>query len=79
MDLGYYFTRWGFVLNDYSRTFNESDVSSSYKKLMNEATIEGLIDKNIPQKKFWYVDYKQYNYMNKGLGCYEDLMNIILK
>lgn len=73
MDLGYYFTRWGFALNGYFRTFNESDISSSYKKLMNEATIEGLIDKNIPQKKFWYVDYKQYNYMNDiGLGCYED-------
>ena len=40
---------------------------------MYKATIEGLIDINIPKKKYWYVDYKQYNYMNDiALGCYED-------
>ena len=40
---------------------------------MYKAIIEGLIDINIPKKKYWYVDYKQYNYMNDiGLGCYEN-------
>ena len=73
MDLGYYFTRWGFYLSNYQQTFNESEVSAKYEQLMYNAETEGLIDINIPQKKYWYVDYKQYNYMNDiGLGCYED-------
>ena len=40
---------------------------------MYNAINDGLIDINIPQKKYWYLDYKQYNYMNDiALGCYED-------
>ena len=27
MDLGYYFTRWGFYLSNYNKPFNESKVS----------------------------------------------------
>ena len=73
MDLGYYFTRWGFYINNYKQRFNESEVSSKYETLMYNAEMEGLIDINIPQKKYWYLDYKQYNYMTDiGLGCYED-------
>ena len=73
MDLGYYFTRWGFYINNYYQRFNESEVSSKYETLMYNAEMEGLIDINIPQKKYWYLDYKQYNYMTDiGLGCYED-------
>ena len=40
---------------------------------MYKAVTDGLIDINIPQKKYWYFDYKQYNYMNDpGKGCYEN-------
>ena len=74
MDLGYYFSRWGLYLNNnYRQIFNESSLSSKYEELMYNATIEGKINIKIPQKKFWYFDYKQYNYMNNiGTGCYED-------
>ena len=73
IDLGYYFSRWGFNLGDYKQIFNESDVSEKYKELMKIAVNDGLIDLNVPKKKYWYIDYKQYNYMNDiALGCYED-------
>ena len=74
MDLGYYFSRWGLYLNtNYRQRFNESAVSKKYEELMYKAVTDGLIDINIPQKKYWYFDYKQYNYMNDpGKGCYEN-------
>ena len=73
MDLGYYFTRWGLYISNYQQVFNEDTTSENYQELMYNAINDGLIDKNIPQKKYWYVDYKQYNYMNDiALGCYED-------
>ena len=40
---------------------------------MYNAVNDGLIDLNFPQKKYWYLDYKQYNYVNDiGIGCYEN-------
>ena len=73
MDLGYYFTRWGFYISNYRVPFNESEVSPKYEELMYNAVNDGIIDLNIPQKKYWYVDYRQYNYMNDiGIGCYQN-------
>ena len=73
MDLGYYFTRWGFYISNYKQVFNESSVTKKYEELMYKAVEEGIIDITIPKKKYWYIDYKQYNYMNDiGLGCYNN-------
>jgi hypothetical protein len=73
IDLGYYFARWGFCLGPYYNIFNESSTSQRYQELMTNATKAGLIDTSIPKKKYWYFDYKQYNYVNSNieLGCYQ--------
>ena len=72
MDLGYYFTRWGLTFSNGNSIFNESKTSSEYKELMQKAINDNLIDPKT-KKKFWYIDYKEYNYMNDiGLGCYKD-------
>ena len=73
MDLGYYFSRWGLSFTSGSNIFDESKTSSEYKDLMEKAINENKIDTKAPKKKFWYIDYKEYNYMNDiGLGCYSD-------
>ena len=72
LDLGYYFTRWGLSFSDGSSIFNELKTSSEYKDLMQKAINSKLIDTNI-KKKYWYLDYKEYNFINDvGLGCYKD-------
>ena len=72
IDLGYYFTRWGLYLEGIRDTiFNEEKASKDYQNLMNQDILEGRIEKN--PKKFWYLDNKQYNFMDDiGMGCYED-------
>ena len=50
IDLGYYFSRWGFNLGDYKQIFKESDVSEKYKELMKIDVNDGLIDLNVPKK-----------------------------
>ena len=72
MDLGYYFTRWGLSFSNGNNIFDETKTSSEYKELMKKAINDKLIDTTI-KKKFWYFDYKEYNYMNDiALGCYKD-------
>ena len=72
LDLGYYFTRWGLSFSDGDSIFNELKTSSEYKALMQTAINSKLIDTKT-KKKYWYFDYKQYNYTNDvGLGCYKD-------
>ena len=72
LDLGYYFTRWGLSFSDGDSIFNELKTSSEYKTLMQTAINSKLID-TTTKKKYWYFDYKQYNYTNDvGLGCYKD-------
>ena len=71
-DLGYYFTRWGLSFTKGNNIFNEDKTSSTYKDLMQEAINNKLIDINT-KKKYWYIDYKEYNYINDiNLGCYKD-------
>ena len=72
IDLGYYFTRWGLYLEGVRDTiFNEEKASNYYKNLMAQEIMEGRIEKIV--KKFWYLDNKEYNFMNdSGMGCYED-------
>ena len=71
-DLGYYFTRWGLSFSNGNSIFDESKTSSEYKELMQKAINANLIDTKT-KKKYWYLDYKEYNYMNDvGLGCYQD-------
>jgi hypothetical protein len=72
IDLGYYFTRWGLYLEGVRDTiFNEEKASNYYKNLMAQEIMEGRIEKIV--KKFWYLDNKEYNFMNDiGMGCYED-------
>ena len=71
-DLGYYFTRWGLSFSNGNSIFDESKTSSEYKELMQKAINANLIDAKT-KKKYWYLDYKEYNYMNDvGLGCYKD-------
>ena len=72
IDLGYYFTRWGFFLEGLRDTiFNEEKASKNYKNLIEQDLLEGRLEKN--NKKFWYLDNKEYNFINDiGMGCYED-------
>ena len=72
IDLGYYFTRWGFYLEGVRDTiFNEEKASKNYKNLIEQDLLEGRLEKN--NKKFWYLDNKEYNFLNDiGMGCYED-------
>ena len=67
-DTGYYFERFGFTLS--KDLFNNTATSNTYKTKMKELIQQGKIDTSI-QKKFWYIDYKEYDYMtNYGLGCH---------
>ena len=72
IDLGYYFTRWGFYLEGLrDNIFNEEKASKNYKNLMEQELLEGRLEKD--QKKFWYLDNEEYNYMDDiGMKCYED-------
>ena len=71
-DLGYYFTRWGLSFSNGESIFDESKTSSEYKSLMQKAINDNKIDTKT-KKKYWYVDLKEYNYINNiGLGCYQD-------
>ena len=69
VDTGYYFERFGFTLS--KDLFNNTATSNKYKEKMKELIQKGKINTSI-QKKFWYIDYKEYDYMTKyGLGCHE--------
>ena len=71
IDLGYYFYRWGFFLNN-EGIFVPEDASTAYKTKMEEYINTGTIKNNI-QYKFWYLDYKEYLYnIEQGEGCYKD-------
>ena len=71
-DLGYYFTRWGLSFSNGQSIFDESKTNSEYKSLMQKAINDKIVDTKT-KKKYWYIDYKEYNYMNDiGLGCYQD-------
>ena len=71
IDLGYYFNRWGFYLNN-EGIFDPENASDTYKSAMEEYITNGLID-NTLKPKFWYLDYKEYLYnVEGGEGCYED-------
>ena len=43
LDLRYYFSRWGLTLSSGKNIFDEKNVSSKYKELMNSAISKGLI------------------------------------
>ena len=71
IDLGYYFNRWGFFLNN-EGIFVPENASDTYKEAMEEYITNGLIDNTI-KPKFWYIDYKEYLYIYEGgEGCYAD-------
>ena len=72
IDLGYYFTRWGFYLEGLRDTiFNQEKASKAYQNLMEQELLEGRLEKS--EKKFWYLDNKEYNYMDDiAIGCYDD-------
>jgi len=71
IDLGYYFNRWGFFLNN-EGIFNPDNTTTEYQEKMDEYINNGKIDKNT-QYKFWYIDYKEYLYIVEGgEGCYKD-------
>mgnify|MGYP006873197145 CR=1 FL=1 len=42
VDLIYYFTRWGLCLNS-NNIFDEANIASEYKNLMNQAIANGKI------------------------------------
>ena len=80
LDLGYYFERYAFLYEN-EKPFNNSDTSEKYKEKMEELINSGNIDNTI-QKKFWYIDIDEYNYIsNNGTGCYKnnDKYNIEIK
>ena len=80
LDLGYYFERYAFFYQN-EKPFNNSDTSEKYKEKMKELINSGKIDNKI-QKKFWYIDIDEYNYIsNNGTGCYNnnDNYNIEIK
>ena len=71
IDLGYYFNRWGFFLNN-EGIFVPENASSTYQTIMEEYITNGIIDDTI-KPKYWYLDYKEYLYiLEGGEGCYED-------
>ena len=71
VDLGYYFNRWGFFLNN-EGIFVPENASESYLNKMKEYVQSGKIKENIILK-LWYLDYKEYMYnVNGGEGCYEN-------
>ena len=73
IDLGYYFTRWGLTLTNGTEIFNENKTSVKYKNLMKNAISNGLIVRNSPKKKFWYLDDKEYNYITVNYRyCYKN-------
>ena len=74
MDLGYYFTRVGLTLNSGRIVFNENNVSTTYKNLMEKAKTDGLIDKNARKIKYWYLEDSRYDYLmnNRIFECYKD-------
>lgn len=61
MDLGYYFTRVGLTFNYGETVFNENNVSTTYKNLMEKAKADGLIDKNARKIKYWYLEDSRYD------------------
>ena len=71
IDLGYYFYRWGFFLNN-EGIFVPENASDIYLEKMNEYINNGKITAN-KILKLWYLDYKEYMYIvNGGEGCYEN-------
>ena len=71
LDLGYYFERYSF-LYEKEKPFNNSDTSKIYKEKIEELIKSGKIDNTI-QKKFWYIDIDEYNYISDiGTGCYKN-------
>ena len=80
VDLGYYFNRWGFYLNN-DGIFIPENAGEIYKSKMKEYINNGKIKENIILK-LWYLDYKEYMYnIQGGEGCYEnkDIYNIEIK
>ena len=80
VDLGYYFNRWGFYLNN-DGIFIPENAGEIYKSKMKEYINNGKIKENIILK-LWYLDYKEYIYNIQGdEGCYEnkDIYNIEIK
>ena len=73
VDLGYYFSRWGLTFNKGGSIFSETKASADYKRIMQSAKTKGLINSKAPQKKYWYLDLKEYPFITqKGIGCFED-------
>ena len=74
MDLGYYFTRVGLTFNYGETVFNDNNVSTTYKNLMEKAKADGLIDKNARKIKYWYLEDSRYDYIinNRIFECYRD-------
>ena len=70
-DLGYYFNRWGFFLNN-EGIFVPENASEIYLGKMKEFTDKGIIKKN-KILKIWYLDSREYMYnIEGGNGCYEN-------
>ena len=61
-DTGYYFERFGFGMK-FEQLFNNTNPSEIYKNKLNEFISQGLIKTSI-EKKFWYIDAKEYNYIS---------------
>ena len=76
-DMGYYFTRVGLTFNNGEIVFNENNVSTTYKNLMEKAKSNGLIDKNARTIKYWYLNDNRYDYVinNRIFECYRDINN----
>ena len=71
VDLGYYFYRWGFYMNN-EGIFVPENAGSAYQEAMENYIKEGKID-NSTKLKYWYIDYKEYLYIVEGgEGCYSN-------
>ena len=70
-DLGYFFNRWGFYLNN-EGIFVPEKASEAYLEKMKEYINSGKIKEN-KILKLWYLDYKEYMFIVEGgEGCYEN-------
>jgi hypothetical protein len=74
IDLGYYFTRVGLTFNNGDTVFNEKNVSTTYKNLMEKAKSDGLIKTNVRKIKYWYLNDTSYDFIiqNRIFDCYRE-------
>ena len=66
IDLGYYFERWGYSINEGDKPFTVSEASEEYRTLMGQALSANKV--KAEQIPFWYIDSAEYTWMREHGG-----------